>query len=159
MLIASATSSGPICAPDVSSLGAEGTQEGTCTKTCTGWLQGLIHHQAHPAQAKHIGNLMRIDEHAGRAARKHRPHKLSHRQHTRFDMHMGIDQAGESGSARRIDQACLRSKGMRGIRPNISHPAIDHGYIGAWHKLTGLDTYPHPVADDQIRRQAAHGAI
>ena len=35
-VIASATSAGPISAPGVSSPGAEGAQEGICTKTLTG---------------------------------------------------------------------------------------------------------------------------
>ena len=120
---------------------------------------GLVCHQFDALQPEDIGDLVRVDEHAGGAVRQDRPHKLGHGQHARFDVHMPIQQARHQVLAVCFDDACLLADGMGGIRADIGDPTILDGNIGLRHELAGLHADPGAFAQHQVGRLAAHGNI
>ena len=62
----------------------------------------LVMHELDARETEHIGDLMRIDEHARRALRNDGSGKLGNRHHATLDMHVPIDQARHHVSAKRF---------------------------------------------------------
>ncbi len=124
-----------------------------------GLLLRFIHHQLHALETEHIGDLMRVDEHAGRAAHGDRAHKLGDRHHAGFDVHVTIQQTRDEVASLRIDDLCVLADRMTRIFTHIGNMPVDHGNIRAGDDLSGLDAYPFAVEDDQVGRNASHGDI
>jgi hypothetical protein len=110
----------------------------------------LVHHQLDSPQAKHVGDLVRIHEHACRPMRGHRADKLGHRHHAALNVHMRVEQARHQVSSPCIDYLRTLTDGMTGILADISNVAFDHRDICARDDLPGLHTDPLSVPDDQV---------
>ena len=68
---------------------------------------GFVCHQFDTLQSEDVGNLVRVNEHAGRAVRQHRPHEFGDRQHGRFHVHMPIQKTRHQEPAACFDHACI----------------------------------------------------
>ncbi len=64
-------------------------------------------HFAHTGQAHHVGNFVRVHKHCGGAMRNNSAAELCNRQHTAFDMHMGITQARNGKAPLRVNHLCI----------------------------------------------------
>ena len=56
--------------------------------------QRLVMHQPHAFEAEHVGDLVRVDEHRGRAVRDDGAAEFGDRHHAAFDMHMPVAKPG-----------------------------------------------------------------
>ena len=115
----------------------------------------LVMHQANAVQAEHIRDLVRIDEHRGRAVRDHGAAELRHRHHAAFDMHVRVAQAGNEIAATGIHHLGALADGVRGVRPAIGESPAGDCNIGSGNDLARMDIDPAPVAHDEIRRPPA----
>ena len=92
-------------------------------------------HQLDAWQPQHIGDLMRVDEHGGRAMRDDGAGELGHRHHAAFDMHMPVAQTRHEISAIGLDDLRLGAYGMGRIGTHISEAFGDDRDIGIWNDL------------------------
>ena len=60
-------------------------------------------HQPDARHAEHIGDLVRIDEHRGRAVRDDGAGELGDRHHAALDMHVRVAEAGHEVAPRGLD--------------------------------------------------------
>jgi len=95
----------------------------------------FIMHQADTVQSKHIGNLVGINEHRGRAMGDHGAAKFGNRHHAAFNMHVGVTQSGDQISAAGIDNPSVFTDHRAGIRTAIGKPALDNRQIGTGNDL------------------------
>ena len=119
-VMASATSPGPMTGAGCLQPGRRGHAGGHLHEDVDGLAGRLVHHQAHAAQAENVGDLVRVDEHAGGAVRQHGADELGHRQHARFDVHVRVQQPGHQISPAGLDDLGVRADGVAGILANVS---------------------------------------
>ena len=124
-----------------------------------GWRCGFVHHQLDALETEYIGDLMRVDEHAGRAAHGHGAHKLGDRHHAQFDVHVSIQQTWDKVASLRVDDLRVLADRMVRVFPYIGNMPIFNGNIRTGDDLTGLHADPFAVEDDQVGRNASHGDI
>jgi hypothetical protein len=120
---------------------------------------GLIHHQLDALQAEHIRHLVRVNEHAGCAARRYGADELSDGDHARFDVHVTIEQAGDEVPAARIYDNRILPDSMAGIRTDEGHTPVHNGDIRPVYDLARLDADPLSLADDEVGVGASHGNV
>ena len=116
-------------------------------------------HQPDAVEPEHVGDLVRVHEHAGRAVRNDGAGELGRRHHAALDMHVPVAEAGDEIAPAGIDHLGLRADRVLGRVPDEREAARDDGHVHAWDHLAGIDVDPAPVADDQLGRLAACGDI
>ena len=115
-----------------------------------GHRQRFVMHQPDARQPKHIGDLVRVDEHGGRAVRDDRAAELRHRDHAALDMHVPVAEPRHEVSAVCLHHDRVGADGMGGIRPAVSEAAARDRKVGVGDDLAGMDVDPAPAAHDQI---------
>ena len=121
-----------------------------------GLHQRLVMHHPHAAQAKNIGNLMRVGEHRRRAMRDHGGGEFGRRQHPAFDMHVTIAEARDQVTASRLDHLGIRADAMAGVRADIGETPGGDGDLPVQH-LARLHIDQFAATDDHVGRAAACG--
>ena len=121
-----------------------------------GLHQRLVMHHPHAAQAKDIGNLVRVGEHRGRAMRDHGRSEFGRRQHPAFDMHMPVAQAGDQVTAIGLDHFGVGADAMAGVRADIGKASGGDGDLPVQH-LACLDIDQLAATNDHVGRAAASG--
>ncbi len=119
----------------------------------------LVQHQPDSLEAEHIRDLVRIDEHAGRAAHTYGTRKLRHGDHARFHMHVSIQQAGDQVAPFGVDDLCLPADRVPGILTDVGNVPILDRDIGARDDLPRLHADPIAVLNHQVSRDTSHGDI
>ena len=149
-VIASATSSGVISLPVVSSPGARWCAGRHLDKDIDWLEQRLVVHEAYPINSKDIGHFVRIDEDRCRPARSDRLDKTADRQHSALDMHVAVAQAGNHEAVLGIDDDGAGTNGMEGIRTAIRKSPARNGDILVFDDFAGLHIDPPPAAYDEV---------
>ena len=116
--------------------------------------QRLVMHQPDARQPEHVGDLVRIDEHRGRAVRDHRAAELRHRHHAALDMHVPVAEPRHEIAAAGVDDDRLLADRVAGVRPAIGEAPADDRKVGAGDDLARMHIDPAPVAHHQIGRLA-----
>ena len=91
----------------------------------------LVVHQPHAGQAEDVGDLVWVDEHAGRPVGNDGAGELGYGDHAALDVHVGIAQAGDKVALFGLNDAGLWANRMAGIRPNVGDAAAVDGHVGA----------------------------
>src|SRR5205814_6051209 len=89
----------------------------------------LVVHELDTRKTEHIGDLVGIDEHGGRAMRNDRARKLGHCYHAAFDVHVSVAQTWDEIAIRRIYRPSLAIDRVGGIRPHIRNAAAGDRHI------------------------------
>ena len=100
-----------------------------------GLLLRFVHHQLDAFETKDVCDLMRVNEHASRAARSDRTHKFGDSYHARFNMHVTIQKSGDKETSFGVNNLCLFSNGMTRIRTDICDMTIYDGDVCIWNDL------------------------
>src|SRR5207245_3940350 len=58
---------------------------------------------AHPVEAEHVGDLVRVEDHGGGAVGQHRPRELVDHELGRLEVHVPVDEAGQKDQAGDVD--------------------------------------------------------
>src|SRR5690606_28517041 len=118
--------------------------------------QRLVVHQAHAGQPQDVGDLVRVDEHAGRPVGDDGAGELGHGDHAALDVHVGVTQAGHKVALFGLDEPRLRADAVAGIRPDVGDATAGDGDVGAGQNFAAVDIDPAAVADDGIGMLAPH---
>ena len=75
-------------------------------------------------------------------------HEFSHGEHSRFDVHVSIEQARNDVTICCLDDSSFRANGMGSIRPNIGNAPIFDGNIGVGEDFARLDANLLPITEN-----------
>ncbi len=64
---------------------------------------GVVEHPPHPLDAQHVGDLVRVGDDGGGAARHDGTRQLRRRHHAALDVHVGVDEAGQDPRAAQVE--------------------------------------------------------
>ena len=107
-----------------------------------------VEHVADAGDAEHVGDLVRVGNDAGRAPRHHGSGELGHGDHARFDVHVGVQQAGADVQATHVD-------GLRRlVIPEAHHHARVDRDVGVV-DLARHHVHQSSVLDQCVRRLIA----
>ena len=119
----------------------------------------LVVHEAHARQAQNIGDLVRVDEHRGRAMRDHGAGEFGHRHHAAFDVHVAVAEARHQVAAIGRDHHRIPADAVGGIGADIGEAPVRDGDVGVVDDLAGMHVHPAALADHHVGGDAAHGGI
>ncbi len=131
-----------VSAPVVSSPGAEGAQEGICTKTLTGCASASSCIRRTPSRPR------RWRSRGGRRTCVVVPWGTTARtnsvdgQHAAFDMHVGVAEAGDEVAALGLDDLACPADAVAGIRAAIGEPPVGDGDLPAVEHLARVHVHP-----------------
>ena len=120
--------------------------------------QRLVMHQPHAGQAEHVGDLVRVDEHGGRAVRRDGADELGDGQHARFDVHVAVAEAGHQEAPVGLDhlRRRRRSSPRRRRRNRRSGPPAMARSVPRI-SSPRMDVHPGAAAHDHVGGLAAGG--
>ena len=124
-----------------------------------GLFGGFVGHQLDTLQTEDVGDLVRVNEHAGCAARRDSAYELGDGDHARLDVHVTIQQAGDEVAAARVEDDRVLPDRVAGVRPNVGDVTVHDSDIRPVNDLARLDADPLSLADDEIGVGAAHGNV
>ena len=114
-------------------------------------------HHAHPRKAQHIGDLVGVGEHGGRAVWNNGSRKFGGGQHAAFDMHVAVDQARDQVAAMCLDDVRIGTNAMRSVRANIGKAPVGHRHLPTIQHLAGLHVYQLAAAHNRVSGTAPCG--
>ena len=119
----------------------------------------LVMHQPHARQAEHIGDLVRIDEHRGRAMRDHGAAEFGDGDHAALDMHVPVAEPRHEVAPARLHHHRLGADRVAGIRPAIGKAPAADGNVRVLDDLARMHVHPAPAPHHEIGRLAARRDI
>ena len=124
-----------------------------------GLHQGFVMHQSHARQAKDIGDLVGVCEHAGGAVWNNSGGKFRRCEHAAFDVHVTITEAWDHISPVGIDNFGLGTNAVACIRHHTGNASMFDCNVVIWQRLARVDVDPDTAAYDGIRRCATRSNI
>ena len=116
----------------------------------------LVMHQAHTGQAEDVCDFVRVGEHRRGAVRDDGSTEFGRNQHTGFDVHMSVAQAGNDVPPLRFDDFGIRSDAVTGIGANIGEAALRDGDLPLQH-LARVDKNDLAAPDHGVGGRASGG--
>ncbi|EAQ12543.1 1-deoxy-D-xylulose-5-phosphate synthase [Rhodobacterales bacterium HTCC2654] len=107
-------------------------------------------HKPHAFQSQHVRDFVRVGEHARRAVRDHGGGEFRRGQHTAFDMHMGVAQAGDQVLAVGVDHLGVVGKAMAGVRTDVGEPPLSDCDLPAVQHFARVDVHDFGAFDDEV---------
>ncbi len=107
---------------------------------------------AHTVDARDVGELVRIDEHRGGAARAHRLGVRAGREHRRLEVHVHVDEAGRDEAAGAVER--VEGVGARAGLVHARDERTDDADVGGA-QLAAPDVDERAAGEQQVERLAA----